>query len=134
MATRKSTPRATTAKSAKRTAQPQKGAAKSTKPRQRPIAVRTEDREVIQRYKRKYDRRVRKDTDWATFLKGGLLLGLAALGVDYFLGQVRQNNGATAVRCGHCDHVFPAALPVGQPGNTVQIQCPQCRNMLIVPT
>ena len=101
--------------------------------RQRPIPVTSSDRETLEQYKQAYEEITGTEGgDWGAFLRGALLLGLAAVDV-YQLSRVIERKGSSAtVRCAKCFTRFLMAIPDGVAG-ALQIECPQCSTGLVIP-
>ncbi|MBC8281391.1 MAG: hypothetical protein H8E48_11430 [Chloroflexi bacterium] len=101
--------------------------------RQRPIPVTSSDRETLEQYKKAYEEITGTEGgDWGAFLRGALLLGLAA--VDVFqLSRVIERQGSSAtIRCAKCYTRFLMAIPDGVAG-AIQIECPHCKAELVIP-
>lgn len=104
---------------------------KVSEPRQRPIPVTRQERELLEERKRRYEESTGDRGDWGAFLRTVTLLGLAAAGV-YTLGRViARSRQSINVECAGCRGTFVVALP-DQVGRAVHITCPYCGVELVV--
>ena len=75
-------------------------------PRQQPIPVTTEERQVLNERKSLYERHTGDVGDWGHFLNSITLLGLAVAGVYPLVKGERTRRNATEVQCPSCEMIL----------------------------
>jgi len=101
------------------------------KRRQRPIPVTSQEREVLDKRKKKYEKSTGDSGDWGEFLATITLLGLAAAGIYKLVKAAKQPGQSVNVECIACRQTFVMALP-NQVNRAVYIRCPHCQAELVV--
>jgi len=100
-----------------------------TKPRQKPITLRSRDRDTLDKHKKKYES-TRGSTDWGEFLRTVVLLGLAAAGIYAIVKATQRSEGSVNVEC-TCGERFVLAL-TPDVDRAVSVICPACGRELVV--
>jgi hypothetical protein len=99
--------------------------------RQKPISVTSQEHDVLENRRRRYQDRTGDAGDWGKFLGDVSLLGLAAVGIYGLVRAVERNSHSARVQCPSCGRVFPVAL-ANERATIVQIPCPLCDADLVV--
>lgn len=99
--------------------------------RQSPIPVTSQERELLNEQKGKYETHSGDTGDWGKFLETMALLGLAVAGVYLLVKALQVNPRSANVRCSNCGKDFTVAL---QPGTAkaILVNCPHCQVELVV--
>ena len=101
------------------------------RPRQRPIAVTSAERDRLDAAKSSYEKATGDSGDWGKFLGTISLLGLAAVGV-YALGKAAERSPQSVdVTCHACRRLFLMAIPDGTPRAVLTV-CPNCGREVVV--
>jgi hypothetical protein len=100
-------------------------------PRQKPIPVTSQEREILEERKHLYEQTTGTRGDWGLFLNNITLLGLAAAGVYNLASIESRGQYSVNLKCGHCRHIFLMALP-HEAGQALLIPCPKCRKELVI--
>ena len=101
------------------------------RPRQRPIAVTSAERDRLDAAKSSFEQATGDAGDWGKFLGTISLLGLAAVGV-YALGKAAERSPQSVdVTCHACRGVFLMAVPNGTPSAVLTV-CPNCGREVVV--
>lgn len=99
--------------------------------RQKPISLRSNDKDILDEHKKRYEASTGKPTDWNGFLNTVTLLGLAAAGI-YALAKVHgRSHQSVDVQCPSCDRVFLMAVAVDAE-RVIYTTCPYCRTELVI--
>ena len=99
--------------------------------RQQPISVSSDDREILNQQKQRYDAETGEVTEWGSFLGSVALLGLAALGIYQLARAAQRTSHSSSVQCPGCYQSFMLAVPRNAP-RVIFTRCPNCDAELVV--
>jgi len=102
-----------------------------TERRQRPIPVTSQERQLLEEQKKKYESQSGNAGDWGQFLGTMALLGLAAVGIYALASILRQDQRSLNVRCARCNGDFTVALQPNS-GTAILVNCPHCHSELVL--
>ncbi len=101
------------------------------KPRQRPIPVTSQERDILEQHKDRYEQSTGDRGDWGKFLGTMTLLGLAAAGIYGLAKATTRSRQSVDVECIECGEMFVMAVP-NQRDQAIYTTCPHCGYELVV--